>query len=321
MNILSICGGGVRGLIPLYVLKTIEKRYNKRIVNIFDYYAGSSIGAVIICGMLLSDDGINPKYTCEELYDIIEKMCKKIFSNSFYYRISTMYGYMGAKYSSHNLEKILDEFFGNKKIKDLLKPVCFPSFDEVHEKPIYFTKNKYGELYIKDVLRSVTAAPSFFDPVEIQIDGENIKCCEIYDYCNKKSKLHDSGLVANNPCLIGQLYATSDLKIINKEHMYHLCLGTGESKNIERKNNGIFGWVSNILGYLFTGYSKNEIEGLYLALLKENIQIVDVNLDNRYNELDNTSDEFIKYYNDKINEWLKNNEKTFFEFIEKLFEK
>ena len=240
MNILSICGGGVRGLMPLEILKTIETKYGKNICNVFDYYAGSSIGALIIAGLLISDDGKNPKYTCDELYKLIEELCKKVFSNTLYHRMTTAYGWLGAKYSVEYFEEILKKFFGDRKMLELLKPVCFPSFDDVNHKPIYFTKDKYGDVLIRDVIRAVTAAPTFFDPKEIEINGIKLLCCDTCEI-NGKYKLHDSGLVVNNPCLIGQLYATSEMKIIDKTNMFHLCLGTGFSKTQKPTNGGVWG--------------------------------------------------------------------------------
>lgn len=317
MNILSICGGGVRGLIPLYILKEIEKKYDKPICNIFDYFAGSSIGTIIISALLISDDGINPKHNCEELYVMIESLCKNIFTNSFYYRITTTYGWTGSKYPSDNLEKILNDIFGERKLKDLLRPVCFPTFDGLSQKPIYFTKDKYGDLLLTDILRATTAAPTYFDPKEMSMEGTQINCSEI-DFLNKKHILYDSGIVVNNPALVAELHATHDMDIIDKSHIYELCLGTGNSKVQQPTNNGMWGWMNSIVGYLFSGFNENEMYQLHLALKKDNILFVNVEIDAKYNELDNASDESIKYYADKISKWLKENDNYFFNFMNRL---
>lgn len=317
MNILSICGGGVRGLIPLYTLREIEKKYDKPIANIFDYFAGSSIGTVIISALLISEDGVNPKHRCEELYGMIEDLCKKIFTNNWYYRMKTGYGWMGSKYPSENFEILLKEFFGDKKLKDLLKPVCYPSFDGISQKPIYFTKEKHGELYLRDILRATTAAPTYFDPKDMNIEGIKLNCGEI-DYTNQKHLLYDSGIVVNNPALVAELHATHNMQIIDKSKIFELCLGTGDGKVPQPTNNGLWGWMNSIIGYLFSGFNENEMYQLYLALNKENIMFVNVEIENKYDQLDNSSDEYIKYYTSRIEKWIADNNEKFFEFIKKI---
>ena len=317
MNILSICGGGVRGLIPLYALREIENKYSKPIAQIFDYYAGSSIGSLIIAALLITDDGINPKHNCEDLFKMIEKLCKEIFQNSWYYRMKTVYGWMGSKYPTNNLEKLLNEFFGERKLNDLLKPVCFPSFDGLNQKPIYFTKEKHGDLFIKDILRATTAAPTYFDPKEMDIEGIKMNCGEI-DFSKQKRLLYDSGIVVNNPALVAELHATHNMQVIDKSRIYELCLGTGYSKVPQPTNNGMWGWVNSIIGYLFSGFNENEMYQLYLALKEDNIMFVNVEIENQYDQLDNASDESIKYYTKKIEDWFKNIDEKMYNFMNKV---
>lgn len=320
MNILSISGGGCRGIIPLYILRELERKYKKPIAEMFNYFSGSSIGSVIIMGLLITEDGKNPKYTCEKLYEIIGDMCKKIFSNTYYHRIKTVYGLFGPKYPIDIFEKILEEVLGDKKIKDLLKPVCFPSFDGTHHKAIYITKEKHGELLLKEIVRAVTAAPTYFEPKKIEIDGHKIECCEKEDNIGRIRLLYDSGIVVNNPCLIANLYATHEMTIVNKNEIYELCLGTGEGSLTTPSNYGLWGWFSSIIGHIYTGFNNNELEGLYLALGEDHILNVEVKIENKYDVLDNPSDEYMNYYVDKISEWLIKNDEKIYKFMDKVIE-
>lgn len=319
MNILSISGGGVRGLIPLYVLREIERKYNKSISEIFDYFAGSSIGSIIIAALLITDDGKTSKYKCEELFEMIEKLCKEIFQNTWFYRMKTIYGWLGSKYPIENVEILLKEFFGDRKLKDLLRPICFPTFDGISQKPIYFTKEKHGELYLRDILRATTAAPTYFDPKEMEVEGVKLTCGGV-DFTKQKRQLYDSGIVVNNPSLVAELHATHNMQIINKSNIYELCLGTGTSQIPQPTNNGMWGWINSILGYLFNGFNENEMYLLYLTMKEENILYVNVEIDNKYDQLDNASDESIKYYSAKIEEWMKNNNEKFYTYMDKLVE-
>lgn len=317
MNILSISGGGVRGIIPLHVLKEIETKYNKPISEIFDYYAGSSIGTIIIAGLLISDDGTNPKYSTVELFGMVEKICRDIFTCGWYHKMITLYGWIGSKYPTDNLEKILDEIFGDRKLNNLLKPVCFPSFDGISQKPIYFTKEHHGDLLLKDILRATTAAPTYFDPKEMDMAGIQFEFGD-FIFENKTHILYDSGIVVNNPSLVAELHATHDMKIIDKSNIYILCLGTGISKVPQPTNNGVWGWLNSILGYLFNGFNENEMYLLNLALKKKNILYVNVEIDPEYDQLDCATNDSIEYYICKIKNWLEDNEIKFHTFMNKI---
>lgn len=311
MNILSISGGGVRGLIPLYVLRDIENIHSKPISEIFDYYAGSSIGSIIIAALLISDDGKTPIHSCNELYGMIEHLCKEIFNNSFYHRISTGYGWFGSKYQSDNLERMLMDFFKDRKMQDLIKPVCFPAFDGKSQKPIYFTIETHGDLYLRDVLRATTAAPTYFDPKEMSIINEDME---------KKMTLYDSGIVVNNPALVAHIFATRNIDNISKNNIFELCLGTGFCKVPEPTNNGVWGWINSIIGYVFAGFNENEMAQLALCINKDNLMFVNVELEANYDQLDNASDHSLQYYTDTIKKWLETNHDNFHSFVKKVIE-
>ena len=50
-RILCLDGGGVRGLVTLYILREIERRIGKRITEIFDWIVGTSTGGIIALGL------------------------------------------------------------------------------------------------------------------------------------------------------------------------------------------------------------------------------------------------------------------------------
>jgi len=73
--ILSIDGGGIRGLIPAIILDKLEKEVSMkrgkdvRIADIFDMVAGTSTGSIISLGLTVSDNAKNPrpKYQASDL--------------------------------------------------------------------------------------------------------------------------------------------------------------------------------------------------------------------------------------------------------------
>ena len=52
---LFLDGGGVRGLVEIEVLMEIERRTRRRIVDLFDWIVGTSIGAVIALGLVYGE--------------------------------------------------------------------------------------------------------------------------------------------------------------------------------------------------------------------------------------------------------------------------
>ena len=50
-KILSIDGGGIRGIIPATILAEIERRTQKRIAQVFDLLAGTSTGGILSLGL------------------------------------------------------------------------------------------------------------------------------------------------------------------------------------------------------------------------------------------------------------------------------
>ena len=81
-RILSIDGGGIKGIVPAVVLKHLEKYLKQlsnnpdvRIVDYFDLFSGASTGAIIIAGLLSPDNQDRPKYTAEEIIELYIKNC------------------------------------------------------------------------------------------------------------------------------------------------------------------------------------------------------------------------------------------------------
>jgi hypothetical protein len=304
-NILSISGGGCRGVIVCNILKDLEEKSGKHIAEIFDFFTGSSVGSLITCIFLVSDDGIKPKYNASEIFENIKKFGKEVFSNTWKYRVKNLWGMLGSAYPNDNLKKFLIDKVGDKKIKELLKPFVFPCFDLNSQKPIYFTREEHGELYIRDVIMACCSAPTYFPPYDLKIGNT--------DY-----KLIDSGITVNNPSQIGLLYATKDMNVIIKDHIFELCLGTGDCVLIPVTSYGTFGWMSSILGYLFKAYNDNEMHELSLSLNPSNFLYTHINIDQKYDDLDKASDEYYNYYLSVSNKWLEDNRSVFDNFVCKL---
>ena len=82
MKILSIDGGGVRGLIPGMVIVEIEKRMGKPISELFDLISGTSAGGHIALALATPGKDGKPKWSAPELAAYYREAYGRIFDNS-----------------------------------------------------------------------------------------------------------------------------------------------------------------------------------------------------------------------------------------------
>lgn len=250
-RILSIDGGGLRGIIPVLILKEIERRSGKRITDLFDMIAGTSTGGLIACGLTVSDDGKNPKYTLEDIEKIYTERGKDIFPKKNFIKsfISSVSSLKNPKFSADGLQKVLLDLLAQKRISDCMKPLFVTSYDLFNNEALLFKYRhaiKYPEnnALLVDVCRATSAAPTYLPAYD-------------FLYQDKKRVCVDGGIYMNNPAM-GALvevikyhkeppYNREELKL---NDVSILTLGTGHySSEIARKKVegwGLLDWATNI---------------------------------------------------------------------------
>ncbi len=305
MNLLSIKGGGIKGLLPLKILVEIEKITKKSIHELFHFVGGSSVGSLIGCGILVSDDGINSLHTADELYQIFLDNITKCFTWTYRSYIMSGFGLFGPKYTNDGLHQITNTCCLNYKMENLLKPVIFPVYDRANNKSYYFEKEKDKDLLLKDVMLSTVAAPTFFESHQIEID-------------NVKHDFIDSGIVANDNSQLTFLTATKHIDIVDKNKILLLNLGTGSFVQSINDKQGLYGWIPNIVDTLMYASDQNQIYELSLSLSKENYMVVDIPLDIKYSQMDNSTPEAVDYYINTTDAWIKEHEVLLNDFCNKL---
>ena len=246
-NILTIDGGGIRGIFPAKFLTSIEDRLKEvgnpktHIFEHFDLISGTSTGGIIAIALAL---GIPAK----GIYDLYVNKAEDIFGNNrrWYLRI------VHSKYNRENLESNIRETFKNSfhgndpRLIDCKTPVCVPIFDLLQGKPSVL-KSKYHPRFIRDyhipayqAALATSAAPTFFDPYSAsyqKIDSDLVET-----FSNKV----DGGVFANNPTLLALIEAQ---KAFNKDlkEIRVLSIGTGVRKYSDaasRKWWGAFYWFN-----------------------------------------------------------------------------
>lgn len=263
--ILSIDGGGIRGIIPAAILNYLETRIQAirddsriRIANLVDLVSGTSTGSIIGSLMLIPDkSGTHPLYSMNEILQMYIQLGPDVFHKNKWHDFKTLWGLVGPKYPESNIEGPLIQMVDHYKLGDLIKPCAFTGYDiEQRRVNIYTNKDrnrKYEDYYVKDVVRGSTSIPAFFRPAYFQ-EGTDL------------NTIIDGGVFANNPSLVAYVEASKTLfddkgvKSLNPHQMIVLSFGTGAGQRTKypygkTKRWGAAQWFFPILNILLSGSS------------------------------------------------------------------
>lgn len=232
-KILSIDGGGIRGIIPGMLLVALEgklkkesKNENAAIVDYFDFFAGTSTGGILTCLLLCPSDEnpTRPKFSAKEALDLYLEHGNEIFKMSFFKRLRAKFGLAGERYNSHIFEGVLEKYFDKTKLSQLIKPCIISAYNIELRKTHFFrqqnaiVRGDVRDFYLKDVCRATSAAPTYFS------------VAEIHSLANVRYPLLDGGVFATNPALSGLIEVTKAFNQTRINDIYLCSLGTGRSK-------------------------------------------------------------------------------------------
>lgn len=193
-QILSLDGGGVRGVFSAAILAAIEEDHNTRIADHFDLIAGTSTGGILALALGL---GIPPK----EILAFYLKFGPSIFANPLRVRSALQWFY--SKYSASRLQHALKATFGARTFGESATRLVIPSFN-LGENDVYVFRTPHLAHLRRDyrvpawqVAMATAAAPTFF-PSFRQLDG---------------MRLIDGGVWANNPSMVALVEAFGPLGI------------------------------------------------------------------------------------------------------------
>ena len=241
-NVLSLDGGGLRGLITATLLERIEAAVPGFLASV-DLVAGTSTGGILALALA---QGLPPFRIMKMYLD----EGPKIFHRSLGRKIGGLLGLREAKYDNDGLKEVLQRVFGDDKLKDLGKRVAVTAFqlDDQQAAPptwrpkVYHNypgKDSDGEERAVDVALRTASAPTFFPSSDGYVDG---------------------GIFANNPSVVALAQAldprsqpgkTRDLSCIRL-----LSVGTGENATClpgGRLDWGVGQWAVPLVDVLLDG--------------------------------------------------------------------
>lgn len=307
VRILSIDGGGIRGVIPGVILSILEQNIqqicgnkNARLADYFDLMAGTSTGGILSACYLLpqNKESKKAKFSAAEIVDLYFQHGEEIFDRPFFHKIRSAGGILDEKYPAKGLKKTLKKYMGDTWMSDLIKPSLITAYDIERRKAHFFTqqdaKQKGKNFLVRDAVWSTAAAPTYFE------------CTNIKDDLKRDYALIDGGVYANNPTLCAYAEARSlfkkpdTQKAVTAADMLILSVGTGNDKKTypyqKAKNWGQAEWVKPIIDIMMSGVAETvdyQVRQIYDAIEhSSNYLRVDAPLPNTVNhDMDDASQE------------------------------
>ena len=223
-SILALDSGGARGIYAAQVLARIERALDAKIKDCFDLIAGTSTGSILAGAAAAAIPMAN-------IVELFEKESPRIFRKRWF--IPGIAMLWRSKYSRRTLDDVLQQYVPRLTLGEVATPLLITSADLVTG-GVHVFKSAYlaqlgepyerdGEVFLRDAILASCAAPTFFDPKQVQ-----------------SHLLVDGSLWANNPSIIA---LTEALSKFNRtiEDVRVLSIGTGHAPNMYHRRRS---WVS-----------------------------------------------------------------------------
>uniref|UniRef100_A0A7N0VHK0 Patatin n=1 Tax=Kalanchoe fedtschenkoi TaxID=63787 RepID=A0A7N0VHK0_KALFE len=266
VTILSIDGGGMRGVIPAVVLEYLETQLQEldgrdvRLADYFDVISGTSTGGLITAMLTAPDEHNRPLYAAKDIKPFYLEHCPKIFpqNKGILAPVKNLFNAVtGPKYDGEYLHKLMKDLLKETKLSQTVTNVVIPTFDIRLLQPTIFSSymiesTPYLDANLADICISTSAAPTFFPAYYFENHG-------------REFNLIDGGVVANNPTRLAMSEVTKQLIMKNPDffvmptpvdykHFLVISLGTGTVTN-EYKYNSKMAATWGVLGWLYNGMS------------------------------------------------------------------
>lgn len=259
-RVLSLDGGGIRGILEARYLEAIEAAAQQPASKIFDVISGTSTGGLIALGLTMPKDG-KPLFTAAQLVEFYQKKGNTIFYTSWPKWLNR--GLTGPRYDESSLEGELQAMFGETTmLSQALIPVLVTAYNLGTESGLLFWSVDAKEhketldFPVWKVGRATSAAPTFFKPLEVEYPSGT----------GHKVLLVDGGLFRNNPSLFAYLKAK---EIYPNDEIEVYSFGTGRAvKPVNAKSSaqGSAQWLSPVLHHMFVAVSQGDSDALSLML-------------------------------------------------------
>jgi len=252
VRILSIDGGGIRGILPAMLLAWLERRTGQPVSQLFDIVAGTSTGGILALGLTRPNGDGKPEFSAEQMAALYEREGSRIFARTLWHRLRSLGALGDQKYPSAGVDDVLREYFGESRLSDALTSIIVPSYEIERRVPFFFKSHSARAASTHDfpmwqVARATSAAPTYFEPARLDAARQG-------DYW----ALIDGGVFANNPAACALVEARTQFPDADN---YLVCsLGTGGlTQSIaydDARRWGLARWVKPVLDIVLDGVSE-----------------------------------------------------------------
>lgn len=273
-SILSLDGGGFRGLMEAYWLDHLESKdvTNRKLHRLFNFISGTSIGGILaLASTIPGKVAGSPALSTKEMIDLFVANGHRIFPQRYKYNYvgklwDLAWGTLRNNYDERPLENLLMGYFSNMPLSSALTNVIVTSATAETQEPFLFSsfhiqRNHYEAWR---VARATSAAPTYFKSFKFVLPGEF-----------SQQSLVDGGLWLNNPSAIA--YETALKWSQNVEDVFlpdnivMLSLGTGKIPVQYRQpeNAGKLNSIRPVIEAMMN-YSTNGVDQSMREILREN---------------------------------------------------
>jgi patatin-like phospholipase/acyl hydrolase len=290
IRILSIDGGGIRGILPATALAWLERRTGRPVARLFDLIAGTSTGGILALGLTRPGRTGQPAYSAAEMAALYEREGARIFSRTWRHRLRSLGAIGDQKYPSSGVEGVLAEYFGETRLKDALTNVVIPSYEIERRVPFFFKSLAAQQMDSHDfpmwqVARATSAAPTYFEPARIPAGGNG-------DYW----ALIDGGVFANNPAACALVEAQALFP--DADRFVVISLGTGMTvRRIayeDARHWGVARWAKPVLDIVLDSASETVDYQLSQLLPRDSYYRLQTTIEKSISRLDETGTEHLR---------------------------
>ncbi|KAM0876948.1 hypothetical protein ACQ4PT_035836 [Festuca glaucescens] len=264
VTVLSIDGGGVRGIIPGTILAFLEGKLQEldgadvRLADYFDVIAGTSTGGLVTAMLTAPNAQGRPLFAAKDINDFYLKHCPKIFPAVSGGPLGLLRSMRGPKYDGQYLHSVVKELLGETRVHQALQNIVIPTFDIKLLQPTIFSRydalnDVSKDALLSDVCIGTSAAPTYLPGHQFETKDKDGK--------TRAFNLIDGGVAANNPTMLAMTHVSKQILLGNKDFFpikpadygkfMVLSLGTGSAK-VEEKYDaatsgkwGILSWLYN----------------------------------------------------------------------------
>lgn len=250
-KVLSIDGGGIRGVIPAVLLEHIEEKTKKSVADLFDLIVGTSTGGILAAA--LTNKPGQRRWQATEMVGLYSNRGRDIFKRSPWRVVSSLGGMADERYDHVPLEKLLTDYLGDSTLADCDPPIVVTSYDIEQRKPYFFKTMKARcdaarNHYLRDVARATSAGPTYFEPTVVG----NI------DTVITRRVLVDGGVFVNNPAMCAYVEARTSF-VKEPLEILLVSLDTGKATRPipyeDAKDWGALSWVHPLVSIMMDGTS------------------------------------------------------------------